>query len=398
MKICFIAPLFEPWNIGGDTTYIDNLVHNLSKNNDVILITIPGPEKRIQNKKNQNFKIIELKLSNIAPLYSVQKNLPKMGLAKRTIWHMLDLWNYSYYNQIKKILENEKPDVVHTNSIKGISSSVFSAVKSKQIPHVHNVLDYELISLWVTLLRGGKPIQFNWIDNIYTSWMRYNSSNISAVISGSKFTLDLFLKMGFFKNSKKFVIPHGIILKTGVKPKEGIGRDFFYLGRLNVSKGVHVAIQAFKQIKEENARLHIVGDGSEEGALKKLAKGDNRIIFHGALYENDLVQLFNKCSFGIVPSIWHETFGYVIIMFMNNGIPIIGSNMGAIPELIRDGDCGFIYNAHDVESLQKIMEKVLVDEKILNKLSQNAILASKKFSIDDEIKATIKVYNSVRKR
>jgi len=203
VKICFIAPLFEPWNIGGDTAYANELAHYLSNNHQVIVITLPGPEKRQITKKNSNLKIIELKRANIASLYTVQKNNPPMGLAKRIIWQILDLWNFSYYFQIKKILETEKPNIVHTNSVKGISSSLFSAVKSQQIPHVHIIHDFELISRWPSLMRGGKHIKYNWLDKIYLKWMKSNSSNISAVIYCSKFTVNLFSDLEFFINSKK---------------------------------------------------------------------------------------------------------------------------------------------------------------------------------------------------
>jgi len=395
MKICLIAPLFEPWNHGGNTVYINNLAHILSEKHQVLVITAPGPKKRKVNEINPNLRIIELNSGNIAPLYSIRKNQGEIGLAKRLVWNFLDLWNFSYYHQIKKILQSEKPDVVQTNSIKGISPSLFSAVKNQKIPHVFVLHSYESISRWGTLMRGDKPIQFNWLDNIYMSWMRSITANISAVISGSKFTLDFFVKMGFFKNSKKFVIPHGIKLNTDIKPKQGIGLDFMYLGRLEKSKGVQIAIQTFKKVKENNSRFHIVGDGGYFDHLKKLANEDDRIIFYGPRFGKDLVPIFRKCSYGIVPSIWHETFGYINLQFMNEGLPIIGSNMGAIPELIKEGNCGFVYEAFDVESLRKIMQRVVTDEKILSNLSQNAILASKKFSIDNQIKSTIMVYNSV---
>lgn len=391
MKICLISPLFEPWNTGGDTEYINNLAQNLSKEHEVVVITTTGPEKRIQNK-TKNFKIFELRLANVVDFYSYKKNPHTIDLGKRIIWHILDMWNISYYKQIKKILKIEKPEIVHTNATKGISSSVFAAIKNQKIPHVLNLHDYWVISRWGSLIRFGKPIRFNIIDKIYMNLMRSLTSDIGAVISASDFTLNFFRKNGFFTNSQKFVIPYGIEIKTNVKHKKGVGRDFMYLGRLHKTKGVHILIKAFKKIDECDARLHIVGDGEYTDILKKLAEGDKRIIFHGPRYGKDLDSIFEKCSYGVVPSIWEEVFGYVNLHFMNNGLPVIGSNKGGIPEIITRGNCGIIYPANDVESLRKIMLMLLKNDMILERLSKNALMAIKNYSVREQVRNIVKVY------
>ena len=392
MKICLIAPLFEPWNMGGAEKYINLLANSLSKDNEVLILTTKGPKDRNLTNDNKNLRIVELKQSNVASIYAIQKNQPRIGLSTRFIWTLFDFWNFSNFAQVKKILETEKPDIVHTNGIKGLSSSVFSAVKQTGIPHVHILHDYELISRWVTLMRHGKPIRFNLFDQMYIRFMKGISSHITSVITPSKFVMDSHVKMGFFKNSKKFVIPHGMNLKSVVKPREGIGKNFIILGRLHETKGIQIAIHAFKLIKQKDIRLHIVGEGNYFNVIKSLVHGDKRIVIHGYLNSQKLNALLDACSYGIVPSIWPETFGYIINEFMNEGLPVIASDLGAISELIKDGHNGFLFPSGDEQTLKKIIEKLINDDKILERLSKNAINSSMNFSMDKQLQMTRDVY------
>ncbi len=222
--------------------------------------------------------------------------------------------------------------------------------------------------------------------------MRGISSHVTSVIAPSKFVMDSHVKMGFFKNSKRFVIPHGLSLKNDIKPREGVGKNFIILGRVHETKGAQIAILAFKQIKDKDVRLHIVGKGNYLDDLKRLVQGNERIILHGYLDIQMLNSLFESCSYGIVPSIWPETFGYTITEFMKEGLPVIASDLGAIPELIHDGHNGLLFPPGDVKSLQSIIEKLISDDKILNRMSKNAIESSRNFSLDKQLQMTKDAY------
>jgi len=395
LKICIIAPIFEPWNKGGDGKYTSLLAHGFSKEHEVVVITTPGPSERKSNQMESNLRIIELKQSNVIPYYFYNKNDPPVGFGNRMIWHLFDIWNFSVYRQIKKILEKEKPDIVHTNAIKGMSSSVFSAVKSSKLPHVYTIHDYELISRWVTLQRKGKPLQFNLFDRIYSNYMRNISSSVSSVIFPAQHIKDLFLKKQYFKNSKIYMINHGIKIKENVQPKNGTAKNFMYLGRLHKSKGIDLVIRAFKKVKKKDIALHIVGEGAFLNELKKIASDDKRIIFHGFVDSIELEKMFNMCSYGIVPSLWQEVFGMITIEFMSSGLPVLGSNKGATPELVQDGINGFIFDPHSEDDLYQIIEKIISDDKILNLQSKNALESANKFTLENELEKTVKVYSSL---
>ena len=125
MRICLIAPLFDPWLVGGAERYAKTLAEELSAKNQVIVITTTGPVTRKQIQSHNNLKVIEITPGNIDTLYDMIYNALAIGSAKKIIWHFFDLWNLSSYLKIEKILKDEKPDLVHTNGIKGFSPSLF---------------------------------------------------------------------------------------------------------------------------------------------------------------------------------------------------------------------------------------------------------------------------------
>ena len=125
-----------------------------------------------------------------------------------------------------------------------------------------------------------------------------------------------------------------------------------------------------------------------------MAEGDKRIIFHGFVQKKEeLDNIFSRCSYFIFPSVWYEIFGLVIIEAMNKGLPVIASNIGAIPELVNDGYNGYLFEAGNVESLHDIIEDSINENTEYFELSKNAYISSKKFLLEDHIKNILNVIN-----
>ena len=79
--------------------------------------------------------------------------------------------------------------------------------------------------------------------------------------------------------------------------------EILYAGNLGEHKGVHILLNAFKRIKNDNIRLNIVGKGKCEKNLEIIAQDDDRIKFHGFLEEKELLKMYRKANLTIVPSI-----------------------------------------------------------------------------------------------
>ena len=161
--------------------------------------------------------------------------------------------------------------------------------------------------------------------------------------------------------------------------------NILYTGGLTKHKGVHILINAFKQLKQENVRLHVVGKGFDMDEMKKLAGGDLRIIFHGFVSNKDLSTLRDTANISVVPSIWYDIAHGVICESFNYGIPVIGSRIGGIPELIEDGYNGYLFEAGNEQELKNALDRLINNPQELKRLETGAFESRKKYDIEDHI-------------
>jgi len=392
MKICIISPLFDTF--GGAEKYIITLAKELVRNHDVYVITTFSSSNKSQYYHAFKIRIKEIRPKNFDTIYNMMKNKSRHTVTlKKMLWHFCDIWNYSSYIQIKKLLVEEKPDLVYINGIKGISSSAFSIVKKSRIPNIYMIHDFELVSRWSSLFRNGEIIKhFNVLDRLYLNYMRRATRGITTVISPSKFMMDFHVNLGFFEKSNRYIVPNGMRFnnKSNIKNNE---TNFLFIGQIEEHKGPQIAVKAFKRLKNEKIKLHLVGKGNYLGELKKIIGNDERILLHGFVPDDKLEEIFERCSYVIFPSIWYENFPLVIFEAMNRGLPVIASNLGGLPELIKDGYNGFLFRPGDVACLQNIMEKISEDREMLSRFSRNAIESSKRFSLETQMESIMNIFS-----
>lgn len=134
---------------------------------------------------------------------------------------------------------------------------------------------------------------------------------------------------------------------------------FLYFGRLSREKGVDILIDAFIRMFRElpGWRLVIVGDGPERGDLeRKIVGSEAPVEFAGYQMGDSLEQYVEDASFAIVSSRWRENMPFSIIEAFAAGTPVIGTRIGGIPELIVEGDTGYLCEPDDVNSMAKVIK------------------------------------------
>ncbi|MEO7048302.1 MAG: glycosyltransferase, partial [Ferruginibacter sp.] len=144
-----------------------------------------------------------------------------------------------------------------------------------------------------------------------------------------------------------------------------------YCGRLENIKGVKTLIEA---VKNTGITLKIAGSGNEEDNLKKLVDSENikNVQFLGFRNKNEIFKLINNASFGVCPSEWYENFPYSIAETFLFSKPVIGSNIGGIPELVKDGKTGFLFNTGDASDLREKLLTLWNNEELTVELGKNA--------------------------
>jgi glycosyltransferase involved in cell wall biosynthesis len=144
--------------------------------------------------------------------------------------------------------------------------------------------------------------------------------------------------------------------------------------RLIRGKGVDDLIRAFASPLLGSHRLRIAGTGSEREALESLTYGlggDARIEFVGAVL--DMPQFWRHSDVAVVPSnSVIESFGMVAVEAMACGRPVIATRNGALPEIVVDGETGYLIEPGDIEGLRNALVRYAADEELRREHGRNA--------------------------
>ena len=146
--------------------------------------------------------------------------------------------------------------------------------------------------------------------------------------------------------SKFDVLPNPMDVSTELAPIDG--GYALYIGRISEEKGIDILIRAMALLPK--VPLKIVGTGRDDGRLKGIVKElrASNIEFLGFKHGAELTQIRRRAMFVAVPSIWYENAPYSILEPQADGVPVIGSRIGGIPEMIIDGKRGWLTEAKNV--------------------------------------------------
>ena len=143
---------------------------------------------------------------------------------------------------------------------------------------------------------------------------------------------------------------------------------FAFVGRISKHKGLHLLIEAFKMLDDDDTELHIaaIPSANEIEYLNTLKQGiSDKIFWQENLNNVELEEFYSKIDYLVIPSLWLETGPYVAYEAMIRKIPIIATPLGGLVELIRDGENGYFFSASS-DSLLAIMKKLISEPLVIN--------------------------------
>jgi len=395
MKICLISTsLFTPTLVSGIEVQVRRALKELVRQRHQIVVITTAPSSSVKQypEEVEGAKVYSFRPLNIHER-SEHGNKP---LPARLIWHGLDLWNPHAFMTINRILKKETPDIVHIHNFRGLSFSVFSVAKISGLPLIFTAHDYSLICPKFSLLRASGKICQNpfpvckMINKVKKTLV---DGKPDIVTAPSQFVINKLNENGLFNNTKTLRLPNAIDLdniRSREKNYEII--NILYSGQLTIPKGTHILIDAFRQIKYKNIKLYIVGRGSQFKKLKRLARDDVRIIFRGFLFGKELAKMYERASVTVVPSIWYEPFGLIIIESFRYGTPVVASNIGSIPEIIQSGYNGVLFEAGNVTGLRELLESLIENPFELRRLSKGAFQSVRNYDVSEHVNRLQEIY------
>lgn len=229
-------------------------------------------------------------------------------------------------------------------------------------------------------------IKVFWIDHgdLKAIWMNHNlwyknpvgklvylaSHIVSYIVVASKSEVRLISnKVPGSLVIQKLKLIHNGMFDTYNTSKKTI--DFISTARLVTDKGVGELIEAFSRVvkKHPSATLAIVGDGPEREKFKQQARGIPGITFYG--HQSNPLKFLEKSRIFILPT-HHEAFGVAVVEACMEGLAIIATDVGGIPEIISDSKSGILVPVKDIDSLYKAMDRLYKDVRLQRSLGKAA--------------------------
>ncbi|GAB4295902.1 MAG: glycosyltransferase family 4 protein [Ignavibacteriaceae bacterium] len=195
------------------------------------------------------------------------------------------------------------------------------------------------------------------------------------------------------------VIIHGIELPVkNIRNKSHRIKSIGYAGRFHKSKSLDLLISAFNKLcnNQPQILLKLIGEGTEENRLKKLAKESQcpgRISFYPPHWDEDVI--YEKIDLLVLPSSELEGFGLVLAEAMSRRIPVIVSDFVSSIGFVKDNITGLIFKNGDITDLTEKIAKIISDSELRSKLILNAELYIKKFyTIDKTVNSHLRLLQS----
>lgn len=407
-----VANGFPPTSYGGVEAYSFDLAKGLSERGHQVTVFCREPSAELSD-----YQVVEDQDSKF-PVYRVVNDFKQVGIFSK-------LFSDPAIDSIfESFLQKVQPDVVHFNHFIALSAALPLVTARHKIPSVISLHDYWPICQRINLVNanqkpcGGPQQGGDCFTCVFSGGEPRNGLRNFAIYSIKKllpYSVRLKLRQkirrpGYepliFKASRAdFSLRHrsfrqaiaacsylscpsefvrGLFTKNGYADADihilplGVERlpkvsrathsdkiRLAFIGTLLAVKGVDVLIKALDRVKNENIELAIYGRQDVEPNYTKyvhqLAAKDNRIHFMGPFSRERKADIYRQIDVLVVPSLTRETFSFVAREALESGIPVIASALGALVEIVREGENGFLFPGGDVEKLSVILRTISED-------------------------------------
>jgi glycosyltransferase involved in cell wall biosynthesis len=295
------------------------------------------------------------------------------------------------FNEIKTIIKQIKPDIIHLHLISKYPIPLFQALPD-DIPIIQTLHgpNYFCPTSW-GVTKESKQCNLNcgiqcvtnkcipfWqypiIKSLFTKLPKL-LDKVTLFHCPSK-NIELVANKAGYKNTK--IIPLGLRKEfSNIKLKTIFeGYKLLFIGSLHPVKGLDVLLKSMKILIKKNSKiqLYIAGKGAYEEYYKQKVKEynlSNNVNFLGFVDSNMIIKTYQSVDITIVPSIWSEQFGMVGPESLACGVPVIGSNIGGIPEWLENNKHGILVEPNNYEQLSEKIYLLLENKDLLLKYGLN---------------------------
>lgn len=373
---------------GGDWTYVENIVKLYEeKGHHVVPFSM---------KDERNFPSIYAGyfIENID-----YKKVNTRSLTAGVKVVMNSIYSFEAQKNLEKLLNDVKIDLAHINVIHHyITPTILKILKKRNIPIIWTFHEYTPLCPNSMFVSHGQICErcyggafYNCIthsckkgsylastvaalENYVHKYLNYYAY-VDYYVCGSVFQYEKYKQFHFF-NEKLVQIYHGYdyaeIERAMLTIKQNDEKYVVFVGRLEKIKGVHTLLKAMQACP--HIALKIVGDGSQEEELKtfKNTYQLNNVTFLGKKSKQETLQIISGSEFLIIASEWYEVLGFTVVEAMGLGKPVIGSAIGAIPEMVINNYTGLLFEPGNAAQLAECISMLYENKGLITMMGENA--------------------------
>jgi glycosyltransferase involved in cell wall biosynthesis len=381
-KVLFINTFDDPRHGLGAEFTLRHLTLGLSRQGVDVAIASTAPENGIARFERDGIRVWRVGIENI---YWPQ-NDRRPSVPERAVWHTIDRWNPRMQDHLRRILRQERPEVVSVHNLAGWSAGVWQTVRQQGIPSVQVLHDFYNLCIRGTMYRRGHTCATQCLlCRLYRARSREESVAVDAVVGVSDFVLRRHLDGGLFAGVSTRKVIHnardrlelgavnsGEILRDRRTPRVG------YIGRVAPWKGIELLLEVVGRSEFDQIELWVAGAGDagyQESIRSRFQRPNTRFL--GRVEPKEF---YPNVDVVVVPSTWEEPLGMVVGEAFAFGRPVIGARRGGIPEMVSDGKNGILFDADRPAELAAALRRVLSDSEALRAMAVEAEIAGQQYT------------------
>ena len=342
------------------------------------------------------------------------KTMSRSKVARQT------LWNNDSFNEIRRLLQRQRPDVVHcTNTFPLISPAVYHAVRVEHCAVVQALHNYRILCPGGLLLRDGRGCEecvgqrFAWKAIKHRCYR--GSLAGSAVVAAMSAThramqtwqqaVDVYYALTEFSR-RKFIqggLPAERLLvkpnfvERDPLPGEEADNCAVFVGRLSEEKGIECLLDSWRHVRDSLA-LKIIGDGPFAPIVARAASEFPAIQWLGRKSNEEVLDQIGRARFLVLPSTCYENFPKTIVEAFAKRVPVIASRHGAMADIVSHEQTGLLFEPGNAEQLAIHIDRLAADAPLREALAAAARKEYEaKYTADANYDCLMNIYDHARR-
>lgn len=319
----------DHYKYGGAEKYVRQLGTRLSRDHEVATLTLDGAD-------GVRYTVTE----RSDPLSKLRNRYGENGRIER---------------KVREVVEHFEPDIVHLHKNSIAPISVLNALQGERV--IKTVHDFGFVSA----------------DDKYAYEMNRLERGIRKML---EISMKKRLRDRLSKTVSLYIAPSGALMReltnNRYEPVEHVpnfverrdpkfgGEYFLYVGRLEAGKAPDLLVDAYTKAGDTVPSLKLVGEGQMKQEIERRIREQSiqdSVSLEGFVSEQRLRELYRNSKGVVIPSRWRENNPLVAIEAKAYGNPLIVSNRGGLPELVQEGETGFVFDSEDASALAEMLSQ-----------------------------------------